>query len=110
MFPTHCSFLQIRPRVPNYIPSALEENSNAGVLLRSKSVTHVYIQRVTVHNTKPIPVSFTKIVDQIPVLGDLVINVKLLSPGFELPTGGVGSSEGSTNSTGHGTVPRELRR
>ncbi|KAK1226625.1 hypothetical protein PQX77_010396 [Marasmius sp. AFHP31] len=65
----------------------------------SKSATQVYIQRVTVHNTKTIPVSFIKIVDQIPVSEDSSINVKLVNPGLKLPTNNkVGS--GSNENTG----------
>ncbi|KAL0067403.1 hypothetical protein AAF712_005632 [Marasmius tenuissimus] len=65
----------------------------------SKSATQVYIQRVTVHNTKTAPVSFLKIVDQIPVSEDSSINVKLVKPELKLPTNsGVGS--GSNENTG----------
>ncbi|RXW17071.1 hypothetical protein EST38_g8783 [Candolleomyces aberdarensis] len=58
--------------------------SQSGLL--SKSDVYLYTQRITVHNTKPTLVETIKIIDQIPVSEDSVINVKLLSPALQLPS------------------------
>ena len=60
---------------------------------------------MTVHNTKTIPVSFIKIVDQIPVSENSAINVKLVNPGLKLPASGtgLGPSEDTGSGSGSGT-------
>ncbi|KAF9258866.1 hypothetical protein L218DRAFT_1004511 [Marasmius fiardii PR-910] len=52
----------------------------------NKSSSHVYTQRMTVHNTKNISIPLLKVVDQIPVSEDSSISVKLLSPALKLPS------------------------
>ncbi|KAL0570837.1 hypothetical protein V5O48_011120 [Marasmius crinis-equi] len=64
-----------------------------------KSTSYVYIQRLTVHNTKTIDIPFIKIVDQIPVSEDSAINVKLVSPGLKLPGGGAAAALESSAAT-----------
>ncbi|KAF7360581.1 hypothetical protein MVEN_00789400 [Mycena venus] len=45
-----------------------------------KSATHVFTQRITVHNTKNIPIEGLRIVDQIPASRNEQIKVKLVQP------------------------------
>ncbi|ESK90594.1 mucoidy inhibitor a [Moniliophthora roreri MCA 2997] len=64
----------------------------------SKSTSYAYSQRLTVHNTKSVPIPLLKIIDQIPVSEDSSIAVKLVNPSLKLPTG---SSNGSTSLSAH---------
>ncbi|KAJ2933436.1 hypothetical protein H1R20_g3660, partial [Candolleomyces eurysporus] len=101
--------------------------SQSGLL--SKSDVYLYTQRITVHNTKPTLVETIKIIDQIPVSEDSIINVKLLSPALQLPssnatpaptsndggsvksgkTGGLLSSIGSGSNSNSGNSEKALK-
>ncbi|KAJ2918730.1 hypothetical protein MD484_g1671, partial [Candolleomyces efflorescens] len=72
-----------------------KKNSQTGLL--SKSDVKLYTQRITVHNTKPTLVETIKIIDQIPVSEDSIINVKLLSPALQLPSSNAIASNDSAS-------------
>uniref|UniRef100_A0A0W0G4G4 DUF4139 domain-containing protein n=1 Tax=Moniliophthora roreri TaxID=221103 RepID=A0A0W0G4G4_MONRR len=74
-----------------------------------KSASYVYIQRLTIHNTKVNRIPLLKIVDQIPVSEDAQITVKLVNPALKVPTGSSkqqftagSSSGGETTATTNG--------
>lgn len=50
----------------------------------NKSNIHIYTQRLTIHNTKNIPLLNLKLVDQVPISEDSQIEVKLISPALTL--------------------------
>jgi hypothetical protein len=95
----------------------------------SKSDVYLYTQRITVHNTKPSLVETIKIIDQVPVSEDSIINIKLLSPALQLPssdataaatpndggsvksgrTGGLLGSLGSGSSSNSGNSEKALK-
>jgi hypothetical protein len=52
-----------------------------------KSATHGFTQRITVHNTKSMPVDGLCIVDQIPVSRNAQVKVKLVQPALPLGEG-----------------------
>ncbi|KAF7316560.1 hypothetical protein MIND_00175300 [Mycena indigotica] len=59
----------------------------------NKTATHVFSQRITIFNTKSLPVSRVKVVDHIPTSQTSQIEVKLLSPALV-----VASESGNTGS------------
>ncbi|KAG5637323.1 hypothetical protein H0H81_004969 [Sphagnurus paluster] len=66
----------------------------------AKSSNHVFSQRITVFNTKSVPVENFKVIEQLPVSESSQITVKLLSPGLALP-------DSATPSTVKGKGPGE---
>ncbi|KAJ7480628.1 hypothetical protein FB451DRAFT_1556210 [Mycena latifolia] len=69
----------------------------------NKSANYVFAQRITVHNTKSVPVERLKIVDQIPISQNAQIEVKLVSPALTLP-----SEAGGSTAKGGAKVPQAL--
>jgi len=58
------------------------------------------VQRITVQNTRTIPITNLRIVDQIPVSQDAKINVKLVSPSLSLDASSNKASREATVSEG----------
>jgi len=68
----------------------------------TKSATHVFSQRITVHNTKTVAIGRLKIVDQIPISQDSQIEVRLMTPALTIP------AEGSNSTSKGGVKPQVL--
>ncbi|CAK5279898.1 unnamed protein product [Mycena citricolor] len=64
-----------------YYP-VLKTQSQSGFY--TKSATHVFSQRITIHNTKSVAIGRLKIIDQIPASQDSQIEVKLVNPALTL--------------------------
>ncbi|KAG7098225.1 hypothetical protein E1B28_000192 [Marasmius oreades] len=69
----------------------------------NKSASHLYIQRLTIHNTKASGIPLLKVVDHIPVSEDSSITVKLISPALKVPSIGGGGLTTNFSET-HGTL------
>jgi len=52
----------------------------------SKNANTIFVQRITIQNTRTVPISNLRIVDQVPVSQDSKINVKLVSPPLSFDT------------------------
>lgn len=61
----------------------VEKSSQSGLI--NKTATKIFTQRVTITNTKLIPIDTLKVIDGIPVSKDARITVKLKSPELSLP-------------------------
>ncbi|KAF7367406.1 hypothetical protein MSAN_00803200 [Mycena sanguinolenta] len=58
----------------------------------SKTVTQVFSQRITVHNTRAVAIEGLKVIDQIPASQDSQIEVKLVSPALGTSAEGGGGA------------------
>ncbi|KAF5337673.1 hypothetical protein D9758_013000 [Tetrapyrgos nigripes] len=68
----------------------------------NKVTNHTYTQRIIVHNTKSVPITSLKIIDQIPVSEDAQITVKLMNPSLKPPAQATGPSSGQGGGAGAG--------
>ncbi|KAF7360582.1 hypothetical protein MVEN_00789500 [Mycena venus] len=80
--------LGLDPSIRITYPAMIKKLSQSGFY--KKSATHSFAQRITVHNTKSVPVEGLRIVDQIPASRNEQIKVKLVQPALPL-----GESEGT---------------
>jgi hypothetical protein len=83
---TACS---LDPSIRVTYPPVVKQLSQSGFY--KKSATHGFTQRITVHNTKSVPVDELRVVDQIPVSRNAQVKVKLIQPALPL-----GEGEGAT--------------
>ncbi|KAJ7922929.1 hypothetical protein B0H13DRAFT_1980864, partial [Mycena leptocephala] len=75
----------------------------------TKTATHVFAQRIAVHNTKSVPIERLRIVDQIPVSQDAQIEVRLVAPALTLPAeGGGGTSKLSSMANTNAKAPQVM--
>ncbi|KAJ7054048.1 hypothetical protein C8F01DRAFT_1362382 [Mycena amicta] len=70
--------LGLDPSVRITYHPVLKDRTESGFC--NKTATHTFSQRITIHNTKTVPLSRLKDIDQIPTSQDSQIEVKLLSP------------------------------
>ncbi|KAF7325553.1 hypothetical protein MKEN_00404700 [Mycena kentingensis (nom. inval.)] len=68
-----------------YHPVIKKTTHSGGFPFSTKSATHTFSQRITVFNTKSLPVSRVKLIDHIPASQHADIEVKLLSPALTMP-------------------------
>ncbi|KAJ7847751.1 hypothetical protein B0H14DRAFT_3453626 [Mycena olivaceomarginata] len=81
--------LGLDPSIRVTYPPVVKQLSQSGFY--KKSATHSFTQRITVHNTKSVPVDGLRIVDQIPVSRNAQVKVKVIQPVLPL-----GEGEGAT--------------
>ncbi|KAF9448148.1 hypothetical protein P691DRAFT_775622 [Macrolepiota fuliginosa MF-IS2] len=79
----------------------VEKSSQSGLI--TKTATTISTQRITIQNTRLVPISLLKVIDGIPVSKDARITVKLKTPELVLPSPGIAQSIQRTISSGTGT-------
>ncbi|KAJ7315021.1 hypothetical protein DFH08DRAFT_894479 [Mycena albidolilacea] len=77
--------LGLDPSIRVTYPPVVKQLSQSGFY--KKSATHGFTQRITVHNTKSVPVDGLRIVDQIPASRNAQVKVKLIQPALPLGEG-----------------------
>ncbi|TFK63997.1 hypothetical protein BDN72DRAFT_775200 [Pluteus cervinus] len=87
-----------------YHPLSKEESKSGFV---SKSNDKVFIQRLTIKNTKTVAIPRLRVHEQIPVSQDVQISVKMVVPALTLPLALVPASSSSSGPT---TMKGELKR
>ncbi|KAJ7071349.1 hypothetical protein C8F01DRAFT_1110168 [Mycena amicta] len=93
--------LGLDPSVRITYHPVLKDRTESGFY--NKTATHTFSQRITIHNTKTVPLSRLKVIDQIPTSQDSQIEVKLLSPALTFP-----ESAGRNTSTNTGPLKPQL--
>ncbi|KAF7318762.1 DH domain-containing protein [Mycena chlorophos] len=76
--------LGVDPSIRITYHPVIKKTSQSGLL--SKTLTHTFSQRITIFNTKSLPISRVKIIDQIPASQNAQIEVKLISPALIVPS------------------------
>ena len=98
--PPHKPYLprsRLDPSIRITYPPVLKKSSTSGILTKTSSTS--YTQRISVYNTKSVPIDNVKIISHIPVSQDAQITVKLLSPSLPAP-----SSASQSGNTGGGVT------
>ena len=68
-----------------YHPRTKKINRSGLTILTGKTTSYVFDQRITIYNTKSVPITNVKILDQIPVSDNSKIIVNLINPPLVLP-------------------------
>ncbi|KAF7318769.1 DH domain-containing protein [Mycena chlorophos] len=76
--------LGVDPSIRITYHPVIKKTSQSGLL--SKTLTHTFSQRITIFNTKSLPISRVKIIDHIPASQNAQIEVKLVSPALLVPS------------------------
>lgn len=68
-----------------YHPRTKKMSRSGAMVFSSKTTSYVFNQRITIYNTKSVPITGLKILDQIPVSDNSKISVNLTNPPLILP-------------------------
>ncbi|KAJ7789986.1 hypothetical protein B0H14DRAFT_2396871 [Mycena olivaceomarginata] len=88
--------LGLDPSIRIIYPATIKKLSQSGFY--KKSATRSFTQRITVHNTKGVPIDGLRIVDQIPASRNAQVKVKLVQPALPLSEGE--AAKGAESSAG----------
>ncbi|KAF7318744.1 hypothetical protein HMN09_00386700 [Mycena chlorophos] len=97
--------LGVDPSIRITYHPVIKKTTHSGLL--SKTATHTFNQRITIFNTKSLPVSRVKVVDHIPTSQNAQIEVKLVNPALTLP-GNVRLSSNANSRGVNAATPQKI--
>ncbi|KAF7325513.1 hypothetical protein MKEN_00400300 [Mycena kentingensis (nom. inval.)] len=101
--------LGVDPSIRVTYHPVIKKTSHSGGFLFAKTATHTFSQRITVFNTKSLPVSRVKLVDHFPASQHADIVVKLLSPALVLPSDNAAGSVKAKGATALGASTQKIK-